>query len=123
MIRLYQLQAFLYNDLADVSWTLTAGLLEASDTLNYKGLLPPLLQDPTKFTEELERLVAIYSPTLRDFDWTLRGVLLIHDYILVNRQVRPWANSLTEETDDQNFSQVFLQMTWKWITQKLMFRG
>ena len=64
-----------------VPWT-------AADLLNYKTLLLPLSEDPTKFREELERLVAIHSPTHRDLDWLLRGVLPSHDYTVVIRQAR-----------------------------------
>ena len=54
-----------------VPWT-------AADLLNYKTLLPPLLEDPVKFREELERLVSVHNPTHRDLDWLLRGVMNRH---------------------------------------------
>lgn len=40
--------------------------LTAADLLHYKTLLPPLSVAPTKFRDELERLVAIHNPTQRD---------------------------------------------------------
>ena len=64
-----------------VPWT-------AADLLNYKTLLPPLSEDPTRSREELERLVAIHNPTHRDLDWLLRGVLPACEYTVVIRQAR-----------------------------------
>ena len=71
-----------------VPWT-------APDLWNYKPLLPPSSEDPTKFREELERLVAVHNPTHRELDWLLRGVLPAQDYAVVIRQARqsPGENS------------------------------
>lgn len=51
-------------------------------------LLLPLTEDPTKFKEELKRLMAIYNPTHKNLVWLLRGVLPTHDYTVVIRQAR-----------------------------------
>ena len=38
------------------------------------------LEDPTKFIEELERLIAIHYPTHRPLDWLIAGILSAHNY-------------------------------------------
>ena len=63
-----------------VSWT-------AGDLLNYKTLLPPLSEGPTKFGG-IRKLVAIHNPTHRDLDWMLTGVLPAQGYTVVIRQAR-----------------------------------
>lgn len=62
--------------------------MDSTTSSKYQALLPPLTEDPTKFREELGRLVAIHISTHSDQVWLLRDVPPIHDYTVVIRQAR-----------------------------------
>lgn len=100
-----------------IPWTL-------SGLLNYKTFLPLISEDPTKFIEELERLVAAHNPIHRDPDRLLKDTLPAHDYAVVIKQARrcPGENPPHRRNGWPDPLPGPLQMTRKWLCWRLIVK-
>lgn len=67
--------------------------------------------------------MTIHNPTHKDLDWLVRDPLPTHVYSAVIRPASPLGQTpLTEEMDDQNFSQALLQMIRKGLAKAVVHR-